>query len=174
MKKLLVFGLGAFILLGFSSCKSTESAYKKAYEQAKQQELAQEQEVEYVAPVERQTVEPVVAAPVKKTTPVRVQSNDNSVRQEKVTVVSGVDGLKKYSVVAGSFGVKSNADGLKQQLDGEGYNAVVAYAAEKNMYRVIVSSFDDRGSAEYARDSFKARYPGRKDFQGAWLLYRVF
>ena len=166
MRKLFVFGLGAVLLLGVTSCKSTESAYKKAYEQAKQQE----QEVEYVAPVQAQTVEPVVSAPVQ----VRPTQHDSSIREEKVTVVSGVDGLKKYSVVAGSFGVKSNADGLKRYLDGQGYNSTVAYNAEANMYRVIVSSFDERGSAEYARDSFKSKYPSRKDFQGAWLLYRVY
>ena len=158
------------MLLGFASCKSTESAYKKAYEQAKQQELVEEQEVEYVAPVQPQRVEPVVSTPVK----VQPSKKESGVREEKVTVVSGVDGLKKYSVVAGSFGVKSNADGLKRFLDGEGYNATVAYNADLNMYRVIVNSFDDRGSAEYARDSFKSKYPSRKDFQGAWLLYRVF
>ncbi len=174
MKKFLVFSLGACFLFGLSSCKSSESAYKKAYEQAKQQELAQEKEVEYVAPVTRQEVEPVVSAPVKKTAPVRVQSKDTSVREEKVTVVTGVDALKKYSVVVGSFGVKSNADRLKSELDASGYNTVVAYSAENNMYRVILSTFDDRSSAAYARDAFKANYPGRKDFQGAWLLYRVF
>lgn len=169
MRKLFVFSLGVCMMLGFASCKSTESAYKKAYEQAKQQELAEEQEVEYVAPVQQQPVEPVVSAPVKVK-----PSNTGTIREEKVTVVSGVDGLKKYSVVAGSFGVKSNADGLKRFLDGEGYNSTVAYNADANMYRVIVTSFDDRGSAEYARDSFKAKYPSRKDFQGAWLLYRVY
>ena len=166
MRKLFVFGLGAVLLLGVTSCQSTESAYKKAYEQAKQQEP----EVEYVDPVQAQTVEPVVSAPVQ----VRPTQHDSSIREEKVTVVSGVDGLKKYSVVAGSFGVKSNADGLKRYLDGQGYNSTVAYNAEANMYRVIVSSFDERGSAEYARDSFKSKYPSRKDFQGAWLLYRVY
>lgn len=39
MKKLAVLGMGVCIALAFSSCKSSESAYKKAYEKAKQQEL---------------------------------------------------------------------------------------------------------------------------------------
>ena len=40
MKKLAFLGMGLCIALAFSSCKSSESAYKKAYEKAKQQELA--------------------------------------------------------------------------------------------------------------------------------------
>lgn len=59
-------------------------------------------------------------------------------------------------------------------LDAEGYNATIAFNAESAMYRVIVSTFADRASAAQARDAFKAKYPNRKDFQGAWLLYRVF
>ena len=34
MKKLAVLGMGVCIALAFSSCKSSESAYKKAYEKA--------------------------------------------------------------------------------------------------------------------------------------------
>ena len=142
MKKLVVLGMGVCLVLAFASCKSSESAYKKAYEKAKQQELA----------------EPQVEAPV---------------REEKVELVSG-DGLKAYSVVCGSFGVKANADGLKSKLDGDGYNAKVVYNAERNMYRVVVESFDTRDEAARARDAFKAKYPTREDFQGAWLLYRVY
>ena len=51
--------MGVCVALAFASCKSSESAYKKAYEKAKQQELAEPQ-VE--APVE---VTPVVTAPVE-------------------------------------------------------------------------------------------------------------
>jgi cell division protein FtsN len=90
-----------------------------------------------------------------------------------VELVSGSD-LKAYSVVCGSFGVKANAEGLKDRLDADGYNAKVVYAAEKNMYRVVAASFDDRGQAAQARDEFKARYSSNADFQKAWLLYRVY
>ena len=148
----------------FASCKSSESAYKKAYEKAKQQELAEPQ-VE--APVE---VTPVVAAPVTTTK----VADTSGVRQEKVTVVSGNEGLKDYSVVAGSFGVKANAEGLKDWLDGQGYHSTIAFNADKAMYRVIVNSFADKTAAAEARDAFKAKYPNRSDFQGAWLLYRVY
>lgn len=163
MKKIVVLGMGLCVALAFSSCKSSESAYKKAYEKAKQQELADasaastttEAPAEIVAPVETAPVAPVTSAPV---------------REEKVELVSG-NGLKAYSVVCGSFGVKANADGLKNQMDAEGYDAKVVYNAEKNMYRVIVESYDTHTEASAARDAFKAKYPDRKDFQGAWLLY---
>ena len=132
MKKLVVLGMSLCIALAFTSCKSSESAYKKAYEKAKQQELAE-------APVatEAPAAAPVVAAPVAAapTTPVAV----GTVREEKVQLVSG-EGLKAYSVVCGSFGVKANADGLKARLDDAGYNAKVVYNSEKNMYRVVVAS----------------------------------
>lgn len=166
MKKLAMLGMGVCMVLAFSSCKSSESAYKKAYEKAKQQELAEPQNA---APAEETA--PVVSAPVE----VKVVESApvGTIRQEKVTVVSGADGLKDYSVVCGSFGVKANAENLKNYLDREGYNAVIAFNAEAAMYRVIVSTFADRQSAANARDAFKAKYPARKDFQGAWLLYRI-
>ncbi len=163
MKKLVVLGMGVCIALAFASCKSSESAYKKAYEKAKQQELAEPQAE---APVE---VTPVVAAPVSP------RSTDmTGVRQEKVTVVAGTAGLKDFSVVVGSFGVKANAEGLKDWLDAKGYNATIAFNADKAMYRVVVSSYADKAAAADARDAFKAKYPNRSDFQGAWLLYRVY
>lgn len=118
-------------------------------------------------------VAPTVTAPVEarvvESTPVATAG----VRQEKVEVVSGVGGLKDYSVVCGSFGVKANAENLKNFLDKEGYNAVVAFNSDAAMYRVIVSTFNDRASAADARDAFKAKYSNRKDFQSSWLLYRL-
>lgn len=163
MKKLAVLGMGMCVVLAFSSCKSSESAYKKAYEKAKQQELA---EPEPTVPVE---VTPAVSAPVEVKV---VESTAVNVRQEKLEVVSGT-GLKDYSVVCGSFGVKANAESLKERLEKDGYNAVVAFNVDQAMYRVIVSTFDDRDSAASARDAFKARYPGNAEFQKAWLLYRL-
>ena len=149
--------------LAFTSCKSSERAYKKAYEKAKQQELAEASVAE-----EAPAAAPVVAAPVAAapTTPVAV----GTVREEKVQLVSG-EGLKAYSVVCGSFGVKANADGLKARLDNAGYNAKVVYNAENNMYRVIVASYDDRVQAAQARDNFKAKYSNNPEFQKSWLLY---
>ena len=157
--------MGLCVALAFTSCKSSESAYKKAYEKAKQQELA---EATAAVVEEAPAAAPVVAAPVavQPAAPVEV----GTVREEKVQLVSG-DGLKAYSVVCGSFGIKANADGLKSKLDADGYNAKVVYNADRNMYRVIVSSFDSREDAARARDSFKAKYSNNAEFQKSWLLY---
>lgn len=172
MKKLtFLVGMGVCVMLAFSSCKSSQSAYSKAYEKAKQQELAEQQTTP--EPVE---VTPVVTAPVTEpkvveSTPVEVPKEE--VRHEKVTVVSGDNGLLDYSVVCGSFGIKANAEGLKAFLEQEGYTPAVVFNADAAMYRVVVSTFADKASAAAARDAFKAKYPERKDFQGSWLLYRV-
>ena len=165
MRKLAVLGMGVCIALSFASCKSSESAYKKAYEKAKQQELAEAQAepVESVAPV-------VTSQPEAKV----VESVSAPVRQEKVTVVSGAeDGLKDYSVICGSFGIKANAEGVKARLESAGYHALVVFNADAATYRVAVSSFDDKASAVAARDAFKAKYPNDADFQKAWILYRI-
>ncbi|MGL5938683.1 MAG: SPOR domain-containing protein [Phocaeicola sp.] len=163
MKKIFLFGMGLCAVWAFSSCKSSESAYKKAYEKAKQQELAAAPATDVIemAPV----VAPVViqpAAPVNET-----------VREEKVELVSGT-GLKAYSIVCGSFTVKANAEGLKDYLGGQGYSSMVVYNPDRNMYRVVVASYDDRSEAAYARDAFKTKYSNRDDFQKAWLLSRIY
>ncbi|NDV67164.1 SPOR domain-containing protein [Bacteroides sp. 224] len=167
MKKLLIIGMTACVVLAFTSCKSSESAYKKAYNKAKEQELAEPQD-----PVHVTEIAPVVTAPVQNTTTTPPVSNV-VVREEKVTVVSGDDTLKDYSVVCGSFSVKANAENLKDFLTTEGYAPTIAFNADAATYRVIVSSYTDKESAAYARDTFKRRYPNRKDFQGSWLLYRL-
>ena len=164
MKKFVVLGMGLCMALAFTSCKSSESAYKKAYEKAKQQELAESAVAE-----EAPAATPVVAAPVT-TAPAAAPVSVGTVREEKVQLVSG-EGLKAYSVVCGSFGVKANADGLKARLDDAGYNAKVVYNAEKNMYRVVVASYDDRVQAAQARDNFKAKYSNNAEFQKSLLLY---
>lgn len=166
MKKYLVLAFGLCVTMAFTSCKSSESAYKKAYEKAKQQELAQtpSEEAVEVAPV---FTEPVQSAPAAATSAV--------VREEKVTVVSG-NALKDFSVVCGSFGSQVNANNLKSELDAAGYSAVVAYNASNNMYRVIVSTHPTREAAAQARETFKARYANNTahpDFQKAWLLYNI-
>jgi cell division protein FtsN len=161
MKKLLVFGMCATLLIAFSSCRSSESAYKKAYEKAKLEQKKSE------APVSGATAP--VAVEQSRATESTAPAN---VKQEKVTVVSG-DAINDYNVVAGSFGLKANAEGLKDYLTQQGYKAAIAFNSENAMYRVIAASYTDYQSAVQGRDSFKSKYPNRKDFQGAWVLFRV-
>ena len=163
MKKNILFCAGLCAVLAFSSCKSSESAYKKAYEKAKAQEQtstdnddSMRQDAPVVAPVET-VQQPVTQAPV-------VDNYDNEpVRRENVSVVNGA-GLKAYSVVVGSFGVKANAEGLQQRLQNAGYPAQVAFNSGNNMYRVVAATFDSKASAVQSRNQLRATYAD------AWLL----
>ena len=163
MKKIMVLGAAMCVALSFSGCKSSESAYKKAYEKAKAQEQtstdnddSNKQEAPVVAPVET-VQQPVNQAPV-------VDNYDNEpVRRENVSVVNGA-GLKAYSVVVGSFGVKANAEGLQQRLQNAGYSAQVAFNSGNNMYRVVAATFDSKASAVQSRNQLRATYAD------AWLL----
>ncbi|MGN0281501.1 MAG: SPOR domain-containing protein [Prevotella sp.] len=162
MKKYFVFCAGLCAALAFTSCKSSESAYKKAYEKAKAQEAAQPTtpEVTEQAPVN-------VVAPIetKPATEGRVVDNmDNvQVRQESVSLVSG-SGLKNFSVVVGSFSVRANAEGLQAQLKDAGYDAQIVKNEDRNMYRVVAATFDNKADAAASRNEFRSKYPD------AWLL----
>ena len=155
MKKSVLFGLLSVALV-FTSCKTKESAYKQAYEKAKAQETTQ---VQVNAPMQVTPVE---------TTPVEENYDAAPVRQEQVISVSGE--LKAYSVVCGSFSLQANAQNLREYLVGEGYAAGIVKNVQKNMFRVIIGSYDTKAEAARAREAFKAKYPSRADFQGSWIL----
>ena len=153
------FVLGAAVLVAMSmvSCKSSESAYKKAYERARQQQTTQVTTTQQPTQVQRvQTVQPVQSV---TTTPV---ANTETTRSESLTLVSG-EGLKAYSVVVGSFSIKANAENLQRKLANAGYNAQIA-ANPQGMYRVIAATYDDMGSAVQSRNTLRSQYPD------AWLL----
>ena len=161
MKKYTLLCVGLCAAMAFTSCKSSESAYKKAYEKAKQydtaQQAPQQEETAAVAPVE-----------TKAANETRVVDNlDNvSVRQENVSLISGT-GLKQFSVVVGSFSVRANADGLQQRLRDAGYDAQIVKNESNNMFRVVASTFSDKLGAVNSRDQLRATYPD------AWLLYNA-
>lgn len=162
MKKYMVLCAGLLAAASFSGCKSSESAYKKAYEKAKAQETAQ-QPVESTQTEEVNVVTPIVEKPATET---RVIDNTDNVqvRQERVSVISG-SGLKSFSVVVGSFSVIANAEGLYQRLKAAGYDAQIAKNDDRNMYRVIAATFDNKADAAASRNEFRAKYPD------AWLLF---
>lgn len=164
MKKTLVMGTALCVALAFTSCKSQESAYKKAYEKAKAQE---EQNLAQQPAQEAPVVTPLVEKPATQTTVSNV--NNATVRTEDVTVVSG-PGLQSYSVVVGSFSLKANAEGLQNTLKQGGYDAQVAYNSSLNMYRVIASTFADKGQAVQSRDAIRgSQFNPKSD---AWLLFK--
>ncbi len=164
MKKLFVIGMAVCSVLAFTSCKSTQSEYKKAYDQAQQRELAEGA---------GQASEAVEITPVKSTTTANSYSNlDTSYRTEKVVLASGAEGsLKDFSVVCGSFGRKEGAESVKAGLIAQGYNAIIVQNPATGMYRVVCGSFDTKQEAAQYREQFKANNPDNADFQKAWLLY---
>ena len=159
MKRSVLLGL-MVTLLAFTSCKSKESAYKQAYEKAKAQETMQ---VQVNAPMQ---VTPIEVAP----SGVEVDYESAPVRQEQVDVVAVNGTLKAYSVVCGSFSLQTNAQALKEYLVGEGYEAGIVKNVQKNMFRVIIGSYETKSEAAKVREAFKMRYPSRADFQGSWIL----
>ena len=162
MKKSMILCAGLCAVFAFSSCRSSkESAYKKAYEKAKAQEQTMSPEdMQGAAPI----VSPVEESPATQTT--EAESVENAtVRQESVTVVSGA-GLSDYSVVVGSFSLRSNAEGLYNKLKSEGQDAQLAFNAERGMYRVVAATFASKADAVASRNQFRSTYPE------AWLLYK--
>lgn len=156
MKNYFVLGTAVCVALSMVSCKSKESAYKKAYEKSQQNQPA-------AAPVVQQPVQqqPTTVAPVTTVTTTPVVSNE-STRSENLTLVSGA-GLKSFSVVVGSFSIQANAENLQKKLNGQGYAAQLAQNPQ-GMYRVIASTFDDLNSAVQSRNTLRGQYPD------AWLL----
>jgi len=152
-------------VLFLSGCKSKESAYKQAYLKAKQQDEMAQQQNQQASQVEENVVVPMQQKTANQTQV--VDNADNvAVRQETVSVVSG-NGLKNFSVVVGSFGLRENAEGLQRNLKSQGYDAqvVVNNTVSPVMYRVVATTFDTKGEAAASRNSLIENFPG------AWLLY---
>ena len=155
--------------MSFTSCGSSEKAYKKAYEKAQAQAAQQQTQQPTVQPtVQPVTTETPVVTPVVTTPSTQTQVVDNrdnvQVRQERVSVVSGA-GLQSYSVVVGSFSVIANAEGLQQRLKNAGYAAQIVKNEERNMYRVVASTYNNKADAVASRDQLRSTYAD------AWLLY---
>ena len=164
MKKYIVLCAGICLAMLLTGCKSSESAYKKAYEKAQAQSQTQQPVVNTpVVQAETPVVTPVVTKPANQT---RVTANlvNITVRQERVSVINGA-GLSNFSVVVGSFSVIANAEGLQQRLKNAGYPAQVVKNEDRNMYRVVATTFATKGEAVQSRDELRATYPD------AWLLY---
>ena len=163
MKKILFMCSAVCAVFMMSSCKSKESAYKKAYEKAKAQQTATTPATT-TTPVQQQ-VTPQTVTPVT-TTPVTDYSNV-AVRNENVAFVEGSP-LKQYGVVVASVTIKSNGVALMQKLASQGYNSCVAQAQVngQTFYRVVACSYDTKPEAAQKRAQLEGQYPG------AWLLYK--
>lgn len=168
MKKYLVLAIAFGAIVSFTSCKSSESAYRKAYEKAQAQERNQ-------ANSSNNDKSQVVVANNTNTTPVQQQTTTSDSNVDVRTIAGGItvvngSGIKAYSVVVGSFSVQTNAEGLQSTLKEKGYSAQVVKTNETingitGWYRVIASTYDDKSSAIQSREQLKSLYPD------AWLLY---
>ncbi|WP_298763780.1 SPOR domain-containing protein [Alloprevotella tannerae] len=172
MKKTLLFSFALSAVFALSSCKSQESAYRQAYNKAREQDASQTDNGRATVAVGQQD-NGVTVTPVTPTTGRPAGADDNSdVRTipGEVTVVSG-GALRTYSVVVGSFINQTNAEGLREMLVRSGYDARVLKTNETingqtGWFRVIASSFEDKASAVQSRNELRNKYAG------AWLLYR--
>ena len=118
MKKYTLLCVGLCAAMTFTSCKSSESAYKKAYEKAKQYDTATAQ----------------------------ASNTDNS------AVVAPVEARPATET---------------RVVDNLDYDAQIVKNEDKNMYRVVASTFAGKADAVYSRDQLRATYPD------AWLLYNA-
>ncbi|MDR2920455.1 MAG: SPOR domain-containing protein [Tannerella sp.] len=157
MKKVSFLLISLCIIMLGTSCKSKQSAYKTAYEQAKTKEME-------TGPVVEDDIAPVT----KSKTP-----TSSTPRQEKINPVAGEDGsgLKLYSVVIGSFQNRTNAYSLKERMQNDGYMPILG-ENEQGMLRVILTSHENRQDAERSRDAIRQKY--YPNFQDAWLLERQY
>lgn len=154
MRKSVILLSTLLVALSFVGCKPKQSAYRQVYEQAKQREVAQNNQSTTAPEVEEEDV--IVSKPA---------ATDVSVRKERFSAVEGEDQslVQRYSVVVGSFNNPTNARGRKAEVAGLGYRPVLV-KNEMGMLRVIASSFPTRDQAVSSRDVLRERYPD------AWLL----
>ncbi|MDO5016896.1 MAG: SPOR domain-containing protein [Porphyromonas sp.] len=157
MKKVLFVAIALIAAGSLTSCKPKQSAYKAVMERAQEREIAKQAE----------------ETPKDEIIPVVI--DDSDIRPEKVTPAQGenANGLLRYSVVIGSFQNPTNARSLKSRMVDQGYNAILAQN-EQGMYRVIVTSFDNKMDAVRSRDSIKSMYADQGLFQDAWILERTY
>ncbi|MDR0833472.1 MAG: SPOR domain-containing protein [Candidatus Symbiothrix sp.] len=184
--KFYLLGLAAVTLLASSSCKPKQSAYQQVYEVAKAKPIV------YAAPADedrtlirstaqqpasrkQQAAKEDVAtvkstATSKSATAAAVAAQTASFQKERITSVDG-GAIQRYSVVVGTFINQTNAKGLKEKMQFDGYRPVIAQNGQ-GMYRVLVATFNDRASAVAEKELIKEKYA--PDFEDAWLLEQDF
>ena len=176
MKKSLVLGLAFIAALSLVGCKSKESAYKKAYEKAKAQELATQQsynDLTETTPVTTTVVTPVteeseydntsVNANTNTSTDVTTFTNAVSNSNSNYNTSTSTASVKRYCVIVGSYENQSGAERVLQQVKNNGYSsAKIVYGDGR--YRVAATSFSDMQSAKASRNTLI------KQYEGAWIL----
>ncbi len=175
MKKILLgFTVIASILL--ISCKTQESAYRKAWEKAQAQQGQQT-----IQDVQNTTTVPVVTieTPVNNVDQYDNTANNNynnynndnnnnnnnynSYNYNNTVDEYSLDNVKRYCVVVGSFESVSGAEQRKQSVINNGYGSAKIIRGGLG-YRVVATSFNDIQSARSSRNTLIRQY------EGAWIL----
>jgi cell division protein FtsN len=182
MNKILLLGISLCMVVAFNSCKPKQSTYKAAYEQAQERSEDTafedfEMDSDYEDPLDTDPVsKPRSEGNIEDTGNNRGYPDINeslniATRQERINPYEGESSqsLKRYNVVIGSFRNRTNATALKERMQYEGYNTILA-ENELGMIRVIVSSSDNKTESVRSRNSFKSKY--YPNFQDAWILER--
>jgi cell division protein FtsN len=101
------------------------------------------------------------------------ESLNIATRQERINPYEGesVQGLRRFNVVIGSFRNRTNANALKERMQYEGYNTILA-ENEIGMIRVIIYSSDNKAESVRSRRTFRSKY--YPNFQDAWILERSY
>lgn len=177
MNKIWLLGAIIFAVLAFGSCKPKQSAYRAAYEQAKDREASAPVEEfdddEFIDEFDDEFSDDFEVVSKPRTDIERESDLNVSTRQERINPYMGENtaNLRRYSVIIGSFRNSTNAYSLRDRMQSDGYNAMVAQN-ELGMLRVVVSSFDSKRDALYSRDAFRSKY--YPNFQDAWILERYY
>jgi cell division protein FtsN len=144
----------AVVMLAVSSCKTKQ----------KIAEIPAGANIEATTPKTTVTT-PSVAPNDDKAVTNQVTTGPEVTRNENFSLVDGdKDALTyKYYVVVGSFTKQTNAKGLQTSLINEGNKAIIV-VNEKEMYRVLISSFNDYNLAHARIREISSRFPD------AWVL----
>lgn len=141
MKRFIFFVAFLCVAMLISTKVNAQSAYQKAYAKAK---LKANKRGDNISEV----------------------TNEFSSPEFRIEEVEHVEGpqLAKYCVVIGSFGLKANAEGLRNRLNNAGYNATIVRNFKKNMFRVVGMSSNDLQEANNMKMQINDVYPD------SWLL----
>ncbi len=134
MRKSIFMGLALIAALAFVSCKSSESSYKKAYEKAKAQEMAQTNTTDQVETAERLTVMNGGTLKAFNVVCGSFSNVDNANNLRNTLVAKGYSAqvaqnpeTNMYRVIAASFDDRAAAVQSRDQLRGTYPDAWLLY-----------------------------------------------
>lgn len=99
--------------------------------------------------------------------PERDYSKEEVKNYPVVTLKSSSDAMEedKFYVIGGSFAIKSNAIDFNKYLESEGFNSMILFVKEKNLFRVAFDNYETEDKARSELDQIRAKFNEK-----AWLL----